>query len=188
MSADHPIVLVVDDDPEFRTHLAEALADTYDVLEAGTGAEALKQVDAADVMLLDRRLPDLRGRQVLTRVRTRDNPLPVAMVTAVEPDHDIVTMGFDTYLRKPVTPEEARSVVRSLLRRATYDMQIREYYSVVSKMAALEVEKSSEALERSEEYQSLKSRLENTGEQVQAILDETIERGEVTQLFATLGE
>lgn len=188
MAESRTTVLVVDDDPDLRQHLRTALEETHRVLTAATGDDALTKADDADVMLLDRRLPDSSGREVLRRVREGGNRLPVAMVTAVEPDFDILEMGFDTYLQKPVAGDEVRSVVRSLVRRATYDDRVREYYSVVSKVAALEVEKSPDELETSDEYQRLLDRLETARAEAGAILDETIEHGEVTHLLATLGD
>lgn len=188
MASDAPTVLVVDDDPDFRTHLTNALEGDYDVITAATGEAALAAVDAADVLLLDRRLPDVSGPEVLRRVRADGNRVPVAMVTAVEPDFDIIEMGFNGYLRKPVVTSEVRSVVEGLIRRANYDDIVREYYAVVSKVASLETEKSAADLAESEAYADLTDRLETLRTKAESALNDSIERGEVASLYVPLGD
>ena len=173
MQEQRGIVLVVDDDPRVARVYAEQLRQRHTVRVAYSGTEALESLDAdVDVVLLDRRMPDLTGDQVLERIRERELNCQVAMVTAVEPDFDIIEMDFDDYLFKPVTGEQLLSTVDHLLRRATYDAALQEFFSVASKRAALEAEKSYSVLQRSEEFAALTARFERLKEELGESLEE----------------
>ncbi|SDY28581.1 HalX domain-containing protein [Halobellus clavatus] len=171
MSADPPLVLVVEDEPDLADLYATWLRDDYRVRVAYGGREALEKLDdEVDVALLDRRMPDLSGDEALEAIRERGVDCRVAMVTAVEPDYDIVEMGFDDYLVKPVSRDALKETAENLLLRDTYDEGIQELFSLASKKALLESEKDSVSLENNEEYQELSERVaELRGE-----LDETL--------------
>lgn len=149
-------VLIVEDEPEVADLYRGYLAGDYDVTVANTGSEALELVDAdIDAVLLDRRLPDTSGAEVLAELRERDLDCRVAMVTAVEPDVDIVEMGFDLYLVKPATRDDIQSAVERLGTRAQYDDVLRETAALVTKRAVLEAERTPAELRSSPEYDDL---------------------------------
>ncbi|PSQ08012.1 DNA-binding protein [Halobacteriales archaeon QS_6_71_20] len=166
-----PVVLVVEDEPDLADLYAAWLGTEYDVRTAYGGHEALDRLsDDVDVILLDRRMPGLSGDEVLDEVRDRGVDARVAMVTAVEPDFDIVAMGFDEYLVKPVTRESLLDTVEGLYGRSGYDSRMQELFAVASKKAVLESEKGRAALEESEEYRKLERRTE----ELRAELDEDV--------------
>lgn len=133
-----PTVLIVEDEPDLLNLYASWLADFYDVKKAASGQAALEVLDdPVGVILLDRKMPDLSGDAVLSKVRDRGLDCRVAMVTAIEPDIDIIDLGFDDYLTKPVTKEELRTTVRRLLSRRQYNARLQEYFALVSKRATL---------------------------------------------------
>jgi len=135
----HATVLVVEDEKRLADAHGRLLATEHDVRTAYTGADALRTLDSSvDIVLLDRRLPDLPGETVLERIHDRGVRCRVAMVTGVEPDTDILDMEFDEYLTKPVTETDLRNVVDRLLVRATYTEGVRELYALAAKRAALE--------------------------------------------------
>jgi len=155
-----PVVLIVEDEPDVAETYNLWLQDEYEVRMAGNGSEALELLDDdVDVVLLDRMMPGLSGDEVLDRIRESDSDCRVAMVTAVEPDFDILEMGFDSYLTKPIRSEELYETVSNLLERSTYDDLLQQYYSLVEKQATLESTKSSAELAESEEYRSLTERV-----------------------------
>ncbi|MFB6196199.1 MAG: HalX domain-containing protein [Haloplanus sp.] len=155
-SGDAPSVLVVEDERDLAELYATWLDGSYDVRTAMNGHEALAKLDeGVRVVLLDRRMPEFSGDEVLDAIRDRDLDCRVAMVTAVEPDTDIVDMGFDDYLVKPVSKAELERTVSNLLIRDEYDDGVRRLFSLSSKKALLESEKDSTALEESEKYQQL---------------------------------
>ncbi|WP_224269447.1 response regulator transcription factor [Haloprofundus salinisoli] len=175
MTDQRPLVLVVEDEVDLANLYAAWLDDEYRVRTAYGGREALSELDdEVDVVLLDRRMPGLSGDEVLDAVRERGIDCRVAMVTAVEPDFDIVEMGFDDYLIKPVTRESLLGTVSSLLRRSEYDDGVRELFALASKKAVLEAEKDDSTLTETPEYQQLDAQLSEK----QAELDEQLRAGD----------
>jgi DNA-binding response OmpR family regulator len=137
---------------------------------ATDGETALELVDDdTDVVLLDRLMPGLSGDEVLESIRERGLDCRVAMVTAVEPDFDVLSMGFDDYVVKPLFRADIQRLVRGLIERDAYDRQLSELFSTVSKLAALESHKEPDELADSEEYQQLKAELERTRERVEQL-------------------
>jgi DNA-binding response OmpR family regulator len=162
MSASHsPEVLIVDDERQLADLYAGWLADAYPVRVAYDGDEALQALDDdVEVVLLDRRMPGLSGDEVLEAVTDQGYGCRVAMVTAVEPDFDIIEMGFDDYLVKPVTYADLKGTVDRLLTRNTYDEQVDEYARLLSKKATLETEKSRQQLAESDRFAELEARID----------------------------
>lgn len=165
MSGDEPVVLVVEDEPplvEIYTHWLES---EYVVRSAQDGERALEIVDdSVDIVLLDRLMPGMTGDDVLAALRERRFEGAVAMVTAVEPDFDLVKLGADAYLIKPVNRDELLTTVSRLLDRETYANLEREFYHLVSKRAAWNACKDETALQASETYADLEARIESVHE------------------------
>ena len=162
-----PKVLIVDDERHLADLYAGWLADAYPVRVAYDGEQALEALDGSvEVVLLDRRMPGLSGDELLDEVTARGYGCRVAMVTAVEPDFDILDMGFDDYLIKPVSLVDLHATIDRLLTRNSYDEQVDEYARLLSKKAALETEKSHRQLERSRTFAELESEIERLGSSV----------------------
>lgn len=114
-------VLVVEDEADLRmmTRIMLQSRAHFNVIEASTGEEALKVVESepVDVMLLDLRLPDMEGWDVLERLADSGHlpALPVIMVSA-HPTAAAATRaqarGVRGYVRKPFTAEELFDVVK----------------------------------------------------------------------------
>jgi DNA-binding response OmpR family regulator len=157
-----PVVLIVEDEPDVAETYRLWLQDNYEVRVAQDGDEGLEKLDeGVDVVLLDRMMPGLSGDEVLERIREEGLGCRVAMVTAVEPDFDILEMGFDAYLSKPTGSDQLKETVTNLLERSEYDDLLQEYYSLVEKQATLEATKSRVELNDSEEYERLKGEIES---------------------------
>jgi two-component system response regulator AdeR len=162
-------VLIVDDEPNVVEAYALWLKEEYDIRTATGGHEALEEMDGSvDVVLLDRRMPELSGDEVLEEIHERDFDPRVAMVTAVDPDFDIVDMSFDAYLTKPVTKPDLVETVEQLLSLDEYESGVREQFALAEKRAVLEMEMTEAELAESEEYQQLIEELEEVGEETGA--------------------
>lgn len=159
-------ILVVDDERDIADLYAMWLEAEYETTVAYDGTSALDRVDdTTDLVFLDRQMPGASGDQVLEEIDERGVDCRVVMVTAVDPDFDIVEMPFDDYLTKPVTREELLATVDEMQNRDSYDDQVQEYFAVVSKKATLESEKNPAELERSEEYTAINERVAQLAEQ-----------------------
>jgi putative two-component system response regulator len=118
-----PRVLVVDDDREIRRILRQLLAPAgYVVEEFATGNEALDRIqsDSPDLVLLDLRLPDRDGHDVLAAIRAdpATRLLPVVMLTGFATAAERLraqTGGVTDFLAKPFSPAELLPRVRALV-------------------------------------------------------------------------
>jgi len=171
--SDEPTLLVVDDEKEVADVYALKLERQYDVRVAYGGEEALEKVDDdTRVALLDRRMPDLSGDEVLSEIRERGLDTRVIMITAVDPDFDIIEMGFDDYLCKPVESDDLLNAVEQQLNARTYDDRLSEYFEVSSKLALLEAEKTPQELDENEDIAELRERAAELQEEMDDSLGE----------------
>lgn len=114
-------ILVVDDEPEMQALFERILsADDADLLGARTGAEALAiaRRTRLDLVILDVKLPDVSGTEVLRRLRKRDEGLPVIMITSYGSPDTVRTsmrLGAFDYVTKPFDVREIRRIVRDAL-------------------------------------------------------------------------
>jgi CheY-like chemotaxis protein len=179
---DRPTVLVVDDESRV-VQAFELWLEEYRVVTATDGSTAIERMDGdVDVVLLDRHMPGLSGDEVLERIRDAGYDCRVAMVTAVDPDFDIVEMPFDHYVSKPVDAPTLREVVDRLLAIEGYDRLLSELYAVTQKVATLEAEKTRGQLADSDRYADLLERRDR----LQADVDDVVaslDGSEVEHLF-----
>lgn len=168
---DDAIVVVVEDERELADTYAEWLREYHTVSTAYTGEEALSAIDEeVDVVLLDRRLPDIPGRTVLQRIRAEGINARVAMITAVDPDFDIIEMPFDDYVVKPVLKAELHGIVDRLLKLSTYNDRFQESFALASKLRVLEDEKTTGELAESEDYTRIRARLDELSDGIDDML------------------
>jgi DNA-binding response OmpR family regulator len=164
-ATDDTTVLIVEDDSSVAELYAAWLSAEHDVQSASGGREALKLVDGVDVVFLDRQMPGMSGDEVLETIEARDLDCQVVMVTAIDPDFDIVDMPFDDYLTKPVGRSDLLEMVETMQARNSCDEQLQEYFSMASKKATLESEKGAAELDANEEYHEVNQRVEALREQ-----------------------
>ena len=102
-------VLLADDDDAFRETLVIWLADEaeWSVREAADGVEALAELDeSVDVLVLDRRMPELSGPEVVDRLDETAFDGDVVVLSAYEGDDYLNDGDVTTYLTKPIGREE----------------------------------------------------------------------------------
>src|SRR6478672_1115506 len=123
MTATLPRVLLVDDELPIRKFVGAALTGaSYQLDEAGTGEQALRQATQAppELVILDLGLPDMDGQDVIRRLREWLRA-PIIVLSARDQDQQKITAldnGADDYLTKPFSTGELLARVRVALRHA----------------------------------------------------------------------
>ena len=118
-----PLVLVVDDEPGILRLIDLVLSnDGFRVISAENGLEALSLADQRrpDLVILDIKMPEMSGMEVMRRIRERIR-MPVILLTGQTQDENKVLgleSGADDYIVKPFNPSELSARVRAVLRRA----------------------------------------------------------------------
>jgi len=168
-----PTILVVDDEPEVADAYSLRLQQEYEARTAYGGAAAMEEIDDdVDLVLLDRRMPNMSGDEVLAAIREEGYDARVIMVTAVTPDYDILDMPFDDYLCKPVERDDLFAAIEQQLDAVDYQDTVSEYFAITAKQSLLEQRKSTVELEDNEEYQQLRARAEELRAEMDRQLDE----------------
>ena len=117
------LILLVDDEPSIvqlaRMYLER---DGFRTDSAGDGETALEKVNRLlpSLVVLDVMLPKLDGFEVCRRLRARQDPVAILMLTARDEDIDKILgleLGADDYLTKPFNPRELVARVKAILRR-----------------------------------------------------------------------
>jgi two-component system, OmpR family, KDP operon response regulator KdpE len=114
-------VLVVDDEPAIHRFLKPALeVNEYEALSAGTAAEGLRSIaaDAPDVVVLDLGLPDMDGKDVISRVRAWSD-VPIIVLSARDREAEKIAaldLGADDFVNKPFGMGELMARLRTALR------------------------------------------------------------------------
>ncbi|MBT9582054.1 response regulator [bacterium] len=116
----HRTVLIVDDEPSIRRFLRHLLEqEGYDVLEAGSGQEALTrcQREQPDLVLLDLRLPDMTGFEILSELKRNEETteIPVVILSIVQDREEGFRLGASDYLTKPVDRDRLMERIQRLI-------------------------------------------------------------------------
>jgi DNA-binding response OmpR family regulator len=171
--ADDVQVLVVEDETELADLYADYLRDAYTVDVAYSGEKAIEMLSSGyDAVLLDRRMPVVSGNEVILEIEERNIQTRVAMVTAVNPDFDIIDLGIDDYLVKPVTRQEVLDTVDRLLKISEYNERARQLTGKKLKRNVLEVEKTRAELQESAEFERLTAEITDLEAEVEEIAEE----------------
>lgn len=147
-------VLIVDDEKELAEAYATWIANDYETRVAYNGREALEMVDeTVDIVLLDRRMAGLSGDEMLERLIERGIDCRTIMVTAVDPDFEILDMQCDAYLHKPVNGEGLKAAIERQLTAMERGDSATEFVELTSKLDALE---STRTVRRQEDRQQIR--------------------------------
>lgn len=159
--ADLPTILLVDDELAITELYSSFLSTHYDVITANDGEKAIEKIDdSVDAVILNRRMPNISGDEVLSQIRDRGIDCPVAFVTAVQPDLDIIDMDFDEYIVKPITRQDVGDLAAILVERAKMEDDFQHLFAVASKIAALRAHYAGEQIEEIDEFLALERHFE----------------------------
>jgi two-component system KDP operon response regulator KdpE len=119
-------ILVVDDEPQIQRFLKPALtAAGYEVVDAANGTDAMRliAISAPDVVILDLGLPDMDGKDIITKVREWSK-VPIIVLSARDRETEKIAaldLGADDYVEKPFGIGELIARVRTALRHKAQD-------------------------------------------------------------------
>lgn len=114
-------ILIIDDDESLVESYTVLLEDEFQVLTAASGREGIRiiQRENINVVLLDIRLPDIDGMEVLREAKAADESLDIIMITAVKNVRvavDAIKLGAIDYLVKPFEIDEVLALLRRTLK------------------------------------------------------------------------
>ena len=117
---EHPIVLVVDDNADMRSHIRSVLSGSFAVVTAGNGRDALKKIaeQLPDVVVSDIMMPVMDGIELLKAIKSNRSTanIPVILLTARAGEESRIEgwgVGADDYLVKPFSSKELSARVAS---------------------------------------------------------------------------
>ncbi len=115
-------ILLVDDHPEIRYHLRQVLEDTFHVIEAAHGLEAMDILKAkkVDLIISDLMMPWMDGFELLKAINENDefNKIPILVVSARISEEDqqkVLYQGVNDYLKKPFHKSELIQRINNML-------------------------------------------------------------------------
>ncbi|MDM5180974.1 EAL domain-containing protein [Massilia sp. DJPM01] len=123
-----PRILLIDDEPRLLSALHELLRDRgFELVTAKSGAEALAQLSARrfDLVLLDLRLPDMSGHEIMDFINEREIDADVIVMSGdvgIEAAIGALKRGAYDYLRKPYSREEMLKTVGNALQQRSLAM------------------------------------------------------------------
>lgn len=139
-----PTLLIADDDAVARDLLVEVLTgEGYRVRAASGGAECVRLAEAepVDLVLVDLRMPDLDGLEVLKRLGSIQPGVPVLILTAfatIETAIEAIRAGAYDYLSKPFRLDEIKLVVRRTLEAQRLVRENRQYRQELRELCRVE--------------------------------------------------
>jgi len=120
MKPDRIKILVIDDDPKVAWILSEGLSSNFDFVSARNGSEGLQMVttEKPSLILLDIKMPDMSGIEVLKKLNKVDNRPDVVMLSGHDDTHYVVESiqnGAAEFIKKPFDVKEVEIHINSIL-------------------------------------------------------------------------
>lgn len=129
-----PSILIVDDDEVMQETLSDVLRKRgYEIFTVGSGNGALPMIkkNVIDLILLDMRLPDIDGLEVLKKIKEFDNEILVIMMTAysdVQTAVSAMKSGAYDYINKPFELEELKLLIEKGLEMKSLINEVRRLH------------------------------------------------------------
>jgi putative two-component system response regulator len=167
---DNPKILLVDDELGPREALRMILRDDYNVVTADSGKKALQYLSRSefDLIILDIRMPDINGLDLLAKVKKKAPETEVVMITAyasVDTATDALRCGALDYLIKPFDSSSVREAVEKGLARR------RSSRAISSRLEELQLANRSLEHEVKQAYEDIQNHYEETVHSLVAAID-----------------
>lgn len=149
-------VLIVEDEPNARTGLAELIAAWgYRTSTAADGVEGLERVEqwSPSIVVTDMKMPRMDGLELLGRITETPRSIAVVVLTAqgsIESAVDAMRLGAYDYIQKPVDPLRLRTILQSASRQQSVEGELEE-----TRQAARETGKLGQMVGRSKRMQEI---------------------------------
>lgn len=113
-------ILVCDDEEAIRLLLSETLGETYEIVEAADGREAVKKVtkEPFDLVIMDIKMPGTHGLEAIERIRERNQRVPIIICSAyrlMEDDVIVKTSDVAAFFTKPADMDALEMKVFELI-------------------------------------------------------------------------
>jgi len=136
-------ILIVEDEKSVREAFQLSLADRYNLLFASDGKKALDIVfnESIDLVLLDIRLPEVNGMEVLKQIMGKDSTIPVIMITAdktVDTAVSSMKLGAYDYIIKPFDLNEVYALIEKALEKRNLEKENQYLKSELEKTGGFE--------------------------------------------------
>lgn len=129
---DKPLIMIVDDDLQICSLVADILSQSYRVVKAGDGQQALEMLETErpDLIITDMDMPNINGMELLKRLKSNDMTryIPVvflAFKTDVASEVSTYNMGGEAFIQKPFLPQQLMAIVGSVLKNR---LSLKDYY------------------------------------------------------------
>ncbi|MEQ6119998.1 two-component regulator propeller domain-containing protein [Reichenbachiella sp. MALMAid0571] len=118
-----PLLLITEDDPEMNNYIAMQFSDTYQIIQAYNGKQALELLSDKypELVITDLMMPEMDGIEFCTKIKSdlETSHIPVVMLTAKGQDEEKLQglkTGADAYLTKPFSPELLKVTIANLIK------------------------------------------------------------------------
>jgi two-component system nitrogen regulation response regulator NtrX len=151
MDSPKPRILVADDDPNLCKIISSILQfEGYTTEHAFSGEETLKKLekDSTDLVLLDFRLPDISGLEVLTAMQKRKLSVPVIMISGqgtIRTALKATEMGVYDFIEKPLDPDRVLLMIKNALERRRLEKEkasllqtVKDHYVMIGRSAEMQ--------------------------------------------------
>jgi len=151
MDSPKPRILIADDDPNLCKIISSILQfEGYTTEQAFSGEETLKKLgkDSADLVLLDFRLPDISGLEVLTAMQKRKLSVPVIMISGqgtIRTALKATEMGVYDFIEKPLDPDRVLLMIKNALERRRLEKEkasllqtVKDHYVMIGRSAEMQ--------------------------------------------------
>jgi putative two-component system response regulator len=182
-----PTVLVVDDVEMNIMILQEILKDSYAVITAGNGVEALKALHKAEVLpkiiLLDVFMPEMNGYEMLEIMKGEEalKRIPVIFITTSDSESEALSAGAVDFINKPFLPEIVKLRVKNQIELKNYSDSLEEMVAEKTAEATKTLDNALQGLANVIEHRDMESgeHVKRTQLYVEALMDYLINSNSV---------